>query len=48
MHAEYFHQLQFIVEVSFDHEKEKEKRFDPGKESDYQACVLDQDIIYVS
>ena len=27
MHAEYFHQLQFIVEVSFDHEKEKEKRF---------------------
>ena len=30
MHAEYFHQLQFIVEVSFDHEKEKEKRFDPG------------------
>ena len=30
MHAEYFHQLQFIVEVSFDHEKEKEKRFDPA------------------
>ena len=32
MHTEYFHELQFIVEVSFDpeKEKEKEKRFDPG------------------
>jgi hypothetical protein len=30
MHTEYFHQLQFIVAVSFDLEKEKEKRFYPG------------------